>query len=1324
MDAQSSPHPNAETLRAYALGQLDAAAVQTVREHLEHCTDCRQRVAQMPPERYAGRHPEAEEGLDSPSSDQVLSSGPQTKPPGAAGVTVDTSPGPCMSTTGQVDATSDAQDGPIEAPHQTGTLIGYFGDYELQNVLGEGGMGIVYKARQLSLNRPVALKMIKAARFASADDVRRFQNESEAVARLDHPNIVPIFEVGQFQDQHYFSMKLIAGESLDKRPRDYLAKPRQAAELVAVAASAIHHAHQRGILHRDLKPANILIDSNGQPHVTDFGVAKRVEGDSELTRSGAILGTPAYMAPEQASGKRGAVTTATDVYGLGAVLYVLLTGRAPFGGDSVIDTLEQVRETPPEPPRKRNARVPRDLEVVCLKCLEKDPRRRYASADALSEDLKRLLAGEPIMARPVSNAIRLWMWCRRNPMITAAAGVLTASVLLLVVLSLLYARQQSHLATARKLYADQQTDRANEQAEATTKITGLAKSLEKEGQNLRKSLSDTNRRLAMLFFERAQRAFDTGQVGHGLLWLVESWRYASEAGDHEWQHLARANISHWSYECHVIIGVFSHSAVIDQVSLSPDGKTVLIRGGHSPPSLWDVSTGRAIGRSNLPEDSLRTIAYSSDGKTVLTGRGDTTASLLEAPTGRPMGRPMSHQGHVTGGALCPFTKVVLTWTVDGTAQMWNASTGLPVGRPMAHHGRIISVEFGPDGKSLLTQDRLNTARLWDAATGQPIGKPLGDLAAGSIALFSPDGKVVFTASCDNAARLWDASTGLPIGNPMDHADIVSSAAFSPDGKTILTGSFDMSARLWDSTTGRPVGPRLEQSISMNARAETFVSFSPDGKTVAIRHAQFKYVRLADAFTGLFIGKPLEHQGAVYAVVFSPDGKTIATCSGDGTARHWDAATGLPLGHPMWHEHAVSAVAFSLDGKAIVTASEDSARLWKVTTGLPIGQPLGILDRDGYAWTAFNPDGSTFLTIGAGTANSARLWNAASGQPIGQPMLHEGRVTAATFSQDGRKVLTGSSDSTARLWNAGTGRPISEPMLHEPWVGIDSVAFSRDGKTVITASDWNDGPQLWDAATGWPTHDIPGNYSLGSVRVAFSANAKTILAFSNVLRLEGSSARQRVDSPTESHGPVLSAALSPDGERIATGFADGTARLWDAATGQPLGTPFLHQELVRSLAFSRDGKRIITIGASMIRVWDCATGRPIGERIVHRDHDQSVAISPDGRTILAGISDHGARLWDAATGQPIGPTLETDGLLVSRVFSPDGKTIATTSYVDSAAKGQAQGITRLWHLPPLVVEDLPRIKLWVETMTGLAVDGEGKITALVKEALAGSPHTAV
>ncbi len=240
-------------------------------------------------------------------------------------------------------------------------------------------MGVVYKARQISLDRFVALKLIRSGMLAGDDELRRFQNEAEALALLDHPGIVPVYEVGEHDGQRYFSMKLVPGGNLTDRLAAYRDDPRAAATILAEAAEAVHHAHMRGILHRDLKPANILVDEHGRAYVTDFGLAKRVEADAEMTASGAILGTPAYMAPEQALGKRGAITTATDVYGLGSVLYALLTGRAPFVGDSVVDTLTKVKEQPPEPPRKLNAKVPRDLEIICLKCLEKDHRRRYPS---------------------------------------------------------------------------------------------------------------------------------------------------------------------------------------------------------------------------------------------------------------------------------------------------------------------------------------------------------------------------------------------------------------------------------------------------------------------------------------------------------------------------------------------------------------------------------------------------------------------------------------------------------------------------------------------------------------------------------------------------------------------------------------------------------------------------------------------------------------------------------------------------------------------------------------------------------------------------------
>jgi tetratricopeptide (TPR) repeat protein/tRNA A-37 threonylcarbamoyl transferase component Bud32 len=310
-----------------------------------------------------------------------------------------------------------------------GTTVRYFGDYEIHEELGRGGMGVVYKARQVSLNRPVALKMIRAGVLAEAAELQRFQNEAEAVALLDHPGIVPVHEIGEHDGQRYFSMKLVEGGNLAEKVGSFKENPRGAASLVAETAEAVHHAHMRGILHRDLKPANILIDAEDHPHVTDFGLAKRVEGNVEMTQSGAILGTPAYMSPEQASGRRGSITTATDVHGLGAILYALLTGKAPFSGDSVIDTIDAVRNRPPEPPNKLNARVPRDLETICLKCLEKDPRRRYASAHQLAEDLSNWLHSRPITARRVRTAERAWLWCKRRP----AVAALTAAVVLAAV---------------------------------------------------------------------------------------------------------------------------------------------------------------------------------------------------------------------------------------------------------------------------------------------------------------------------------------------------------------------------------------------------------------------------------------------------------------------------------------------------------------------------------------------------------------------------------------------------------------------------------------------------------------------------------------------------------------------------------------------------------------------------------------------------------------------------------------------------------------------------------------------------------------------------
>ncbi|WP_422928888.1 serine/threonine protein kinase [Singulisphaera sp. PoT] len=316
------------------------------------------------------------------------------------------------------------------------------GDYDLINEIARGGMGVVYKARQRRLNRVVALKMTLAGPHASDSDNLRFRTEAEAVANLDHPNIVPVFEVGEHRGHWYFSMKLIEGGSLASNLEQYRTRPREAVELMVTVARAMHYAHQRGIRHRDLKPSNILLDAEERPHVTDFGLAERDGDSSDLTSPGAIVGSPPYMSPEQAAGRSHAVTTATDVYGLGAILYAMLTGNAPFRGDSALETIRQVRECDPERPSQVNPAVDRDLEAICLKCLRKDPQDRYASADALANDLRRWLLGASIMARPTSSLERVRRWCRRHPFVT---GLLALAVVLQVAATL------SALSVARSL---------------------------------------------------------------------------------------------------------------------------------------------------------------------------------------------------------------------------------------------------------------------------------------------------------------------------------------------------------------------------------------------------------------------------------------------------------------------------------------------------------------------------------------------------------------------------------------------------------------------------------------------------------------------------------------------------------------------------------------------------------------------------------------------------------------------------------------------------------------------------------------------------------
>ncbi|MEW6304817.1 MAG: DUF2514 family protein [Verrucomicrobiota bacterium] len=359
-------------------------------------------------------------------------------------------------TTVPLDQLGDAPPAPATLP----VTVRYFGDYELLEELARGGMGVVYKARQVSLNRTVAVKMILAGHFAGDAEVKRFRTEAEAAAHLDHPNIVPIYEVGEHEGQHYFSMKLVEGGDLARNLGRFTGDPKAAARLVAQVARAVHYAHQHGILHRDLKPGNLLIDANGQPHITDFGLAKRLEVDTSLTLSGAVMGTPSFMAPEQATGKGKRLTTAVDIYSLGAILYQLLTGQPPFVAETPLETLRQVVHQDPKPPSTVCAGIDQDLGTICLKCLEKDPQRRYASANALANDLERWLRHEPIHARPTSPREHAWKWLRRRPPIFFA---MASAILLCLVAGLVGVAWQWTSAIRERERADESAKHAERQ---------------------------------------------------------------------------------------------------------------------------------------------------------------------------------------------------------------------------------------------------------------------------------------------------------------------------------------------------------------------------------------------------------------------------------------------------------------------------------------------------------------------------------------------------------------------------------------------------------------------------------------------------------------------------------------------------------------------------------------------------------------------------------------------------------------------------------------------------------------------------------------------
>jgi WD40 repeat protein len=750
-----------------------------------------------------------------------------------------------------------------EIPHEPPTLADgsgaasaprAFGNYELLREIARGGMGVIYEARQKSLDRLVALKMILAGEFASPADVERFRIEARAAAGLEHPGIVAVYEVGEHDGRHFFTMQLIDGTSLAHKVPELTREPRQAATLVAQVARAVHFAHQRGVLHRDLKPANILVDRGGQPHVTDFGLAKRLDGGAGLTQTGAVVGTPCYLAPEQAAGKKG-LTPAADVYGLGAVLYECLTGRPPFRAETPLDTLLQVLEREPVPPRRLNPAVGRDLETVCLKCLHKDAARRYPSAEALAEDLERWLRGEPVRARPVSAAERVWKWARRRPE-RALLGILTAFALLW---GLTWAARQGldHLERVQAEARERQTQEENQ-----------ARRQWREGQQqldrVRRALKD------------GLTACAGGRVDEGMLTWAHGLRLATEAGDPDLQQQLRVSLGRWRWRLPRLLALVPAgrgSGNIGQLPLyktqaiafSADGGRLALTGGFVGLTVWDLTTARPL--FETPTDIVlpnRAVALHPDGQVVVAA-----GRFWDATTGKPLAALPG-----AGSELAQFSPDGKRLLTSQPIQLWDAAAAKPVGRPLPH-GFLTALAFSRDGRLLVTAGRgrdgngreFNDVRLWDTATGAARGEPLPQADVQALT-FSPDGKRL-AAGAWGGTRLWDVGKGKADGEVLSQHGHVQAVAFSPDGQVLLTAS--NGPRLWDVATGKPRTAELDSPGGIPFLA----AFDPDGKTFAT--ATVAGVYQWETATGRLLGGVAHPQeaGTPHAWSFSPNHRHFA-----------------------------------------------------------------------------------------------------------------------------------------------------------------------------------------------------------------------------------------------------------------------------------------------------------------------------------------------------------------------------------------------------------------------------------------------------------------